>query len=118
MPTREDAPLDPQGRRSLSPEHDLALIRSVIEDVVLVDVLDAETGIDGLAACELLARFRGDGRLRAAIPEVLFETAVRAIDRLEAGSRGVLEYWFATTDSSAWSRRLDELRARLAQSGV
>jgi hypothetical protein len=108
---------------------DLSLVKQAIEAVLSVDedYLDADTACEGLAACEVIARLKGNWGVRDPYtetvdkwveshkivpPEKLIQTALAAIDRICAQQSELLELW-EEDDPSEWHAAVDDLRERV-----
>lgn len=110
---------------------DLALVESALDEVAATgtDYLDSDVACDALAACEVLARLRGQpgytnaytekvdqwvaahkGRI---VPsEGLLARASAAIDRILDEDSELRELW-GESDGEEWRAAVEELRGRL-----
>ncbi len=90
--------------------------------------LDADLASEALAACEVIARLKGQWGLRNAYSEELdkwvlnhpaepsdelVRLAVLAIDRITAGQSELAELWDESDHAGAWRNSVAELRARV-----
>lgn len=108
---------------------DLSLVRRTFEAVLNVgeDYLDADIASEGLAACEVIARLKGNWGLRnpysktidnwveahrISPPENLVHAALAVIDRILAQPSELLELW-EEGDASDWRAAVDDLRDRV-----
>lgn len=110
---------------------DLSLIEDAIEAVMVTgsDYLDSDIAVEALAACEVLARLRGqrgknesdseavDSWVLAhpiAPPTDLVKKAVAAIDRVLTEPSELLELWGESEDKEIWRGAVADLRRRVA----
>jgi hypothetical protein len=108
---------------------DLSLVRQAFEAVLDEgdDYLDADIACEGLAACEVIARLKGNWGVRnsftepvdqwvethkAAPSETLVRTALAVIDRVLAPQSELRELW-EEADASEWRGAVADLRARV-----
>lgn len=110
--------------------HDLSLVESAfgeLEDAG-ADYLDADAACNALAACEVLARLKGNHGYRNAytekvdewaaahaslpIPPALVQRGVAAIERI-LGDRSELRELWDEGDGTSWRATVDDLRRRL-----
>jgi hypothetical protein len=108
---------------------DLSLVRQAFEVVLEVgdDYLDADSALEGLAACEVIARLKGNWGLRNPYseavdnwveahnikpPENLVQAALAVIDRILGPPSELLELW-EEGDASEWRAAVDDLRCRV-----
>lgn len=108
---------------------DLSLVQQAFAGVLAAndEYLEADTAPEGLAACEVVARLKGNWGIRnpytetmdkwvashkIAPPENLIQTALAVIDRVLAPQSELLDLW-AEGDASEWRAAVDELRERL-----
>ena len=111
--------------------NDLSLVESALDEVVArgEDDLDSDFAVEALAACELLARLRGNpgytnaftekvDRWAAAhkdrlIPSAsLLERASAAIDRIIGDDSELREMW-EDVDAGKWLAAVEDLRRRM-----
>ena len=109
--------------------NDLNFVRETLERVLAVgeDYLDADDGCEGLAACEVIARLRGNYGVRNAYTEEvdkwvehqdslpadeLVGSALAVIDRVLAAPSELLELW-EEADATEWRRAVEGLRKRI-----
>jgi 2-methylcitrate dehydratase PrpD len=114
----------------LEAEDDLRLVLIAITGAIGVgeDYLDANLGVEALAACEVVARLKGNWGKRDAYTEIvdawvlahpedpsemLLEGALAAIDRIVRAPSELLELW-EEGDVEAWKTAVADLRARVA----
>jgi hypothetical protein len=108
---------------------DLSLVRQAFEGVLSIadDYLDSDIACEGLAACEVVARLKGNWGLRnpysepvdkwvethkIKLPENLVQSALAVIDRILAPPSELLELW-EEGDASEWRAAVDDLRERV-----
>lgn len=108
---------------------DLSLVRQAIAAVLEAedDSLDAYLAREGLAACEVIARLKGNWGLRNAYSESLdqwvethkinpsedlVQSALAVIDRVLGQSSELRELW-EEDDASEWRLAVDNLRERV-----
>lgn len=109
---------------------DLSLVRQAFEAVLNVtmdDYLDSDIACEGLAACEVIARLKGNNGIRIPFsetldkwvethkitpPENLVQTALTVIDRILTPPSELLELW-KEGDASEWHAAVDDLRDRV-----
>jgi hypothetical protein len=108
---------------------DLRFVQQAFEAVLDADeeYLDADAASEALAACEVIARLKGNWGVRNPYtetvdqwvashkikpPEDLIQTALAVIDRVRAPQSELLELW-EEGDPSAWHAAVDELRERV-----
>lgn len=108
---------------------DLSLVLQAIEAVLEAedDSLDAYLAREGLAACEVIARLKGNWGLRNAYSESLdqwvethqispsenlVQSALAVIDRVLGQSSELRELW-EEGDASEWRQAVDNLRERV-----
>lgn len=92
------------------------------------DYLDADIAVEGLAACEVVARLKGNWGVRnaytepvdnwvnahpTAIPPHLVEQATAVIDRVLSSPSELLELWEDGNDPKEWHKAVSNLRARV-----
>lgn len=109
--------------------NDLRLVRQAFDAVLAAgdDYLDSDIACEGLAACEVIARLKGNWGLRDSYsktvdkwveahklkpPEDLVQTALAVIDRILAPHSELLELW-EEEDGSEWRAAVDDLRNRV-----
>jgi hypothetical protein len=108
---------------------DLSLVRQALEAVLAVgdDYLDADIAGESLAACEVIARLKGNWGLRNPYsetvdnwvkahkikpPENLIQTALTVIDRILAPPSELVKLW-EEEDATEWRGAVDDLRDRV-----
>jgi Domain of unknown function (DUF4259) len=109
--------------------NDLSLVQQAFEAVLAAaeDDLDADIASEGLAACEVVARLKGNWGVRNPYtetvdnwvashkikpPEKLVQTALAVIDRVLAPQSELLDLW-TEDDASEWQAAVNELRERV-----
>jgi hypothetical protein len=109
---------------------DLSLVRETIEGVLAAGSteLDAGEAMEGLAACEVVARLKGNHGVQNVYTEIadqwvkqhaslsvtnLIEPALAAIDRILTEPSELLELW-QEDDPGEWLADVAGLRARVA----
>ena len=109
---------------------DLSFVQETLDRVLTVgkDYLDADDGCEGLAACEVIARLRGNYGVRNAYTEdvdrwvehhnslstdELVDLALAVIDRVLAAPSELLELW-DEGEATEWHNAVDDLRKRVA----
>jgi hypothetical protein len=114
----------------LEKSEDLLAVRRVIgrTPAVADDYLDGDLACETLAACEVIARLRGNWGPRnpytetvdawvephQVVPEPeLVQAAMRAIDRVLDSPSELLELWKESEDFDAWFEAVMELRNRI-----
>ncbi|WP_010586847.1 DUF4259 domain-containing protein [Schlesneria paludicola] len=114
---------------SLEDVDDLSLIRQTLETVLngSDDYLDADVACEGLAACEVIARLKGNWGVRDPYtetidnwvashkvkpPENLIQIALTVIERVLAPQSELLELW-EEGDASEWHVAVNDLRERV-----
>lgn len=106
----------------------LSLIASALGRVLdSDDYLDADAASEGLAACEVIARLKGNGgpsnphtetadqwvrNHPITISSDLVQTALAAVDRILSPSSELLELW-QEGDDTEWQAAVADLRSRL-----
>ena len=110
---------------------DLSRVADAIQRVLEAggEYLDADDAAEALAACEVVARLRGNWGRRDAYtegvdrwveahpgppPPELVAEALAAIDRIATPPSELLELWEESEDSPEWHEALRDLRARVA----
>lgn len=108
---------------------DLSLVSRAFEAVLKEDdeYLDSDIACEGLAACEVIARLKGNWGLRDPYtetidrwveahrirpPDNLVQTAIAVIDRILAPPSELLELW-EEADATEWRAAVDDLRIRV-----
>jgi hypothetical protein len=114
----------------LKAEDDLRPVLVAITGVLGVGdgYLDADLAVEGLAACEVVARLKGNWGMRDVYtetvdawvlahpeepPATLVEGAVAAIDRILRAPSELLELW-EEGDAAEWKAAVADLRSRVA----
>lgn len=109
---------------------DLAVVEEALEAVLQVgdDYLDSDEACAALAACEVLARLKGNFGKRDSYtetvdkwveahpqtpPEPLVEMALKVIDRIRTAPSELLDLW-EESDAAGWSAAVEDLRGRVA----
>lgn len=110
---------------------DLSLVHQTLDAVLNSDeeYLDADAACEGLAACEVIARLKGNWGLKNSYsealdnwvtkhqtepPEELVEMSLNVIDRVLAPQSELLELW-EEGDASEWLAAVADLRERVAK---
>ena len=108
---------------------DLSLVRDTLAQVIEVgeDYLDADMGSEALAACEVVARLKGNWGPRNSYTETVdkwvkmqpqvvsanfVQTAVAVIDRVLTAPSELLELW-EEGDGAEWQNAVKDLRNRV-----
>lgn len=108
---------------------DLSLVRETFDRVIAVgdDYLESDAACEGLAACEVIARLKGNWGIRnpytetidkwieghASLPyEGLVPLATAVIDRVLTTPSELLELW-EEGDATEWKRAVQDLRVRV-----
>lgn len=109
---------------------DLSLVRETFDRVLAAgdDYLDADEASEGLAACEVIARLKGNFGVRNAYTEVvdnwveshsslsvaeLVDPALSVINRILTAPSELLDLW-EEEDATEWRNAVDDLRKRVA----
>lgn len=109
---------------------DLSVITEALATVLECDedYLDADVASCALAACEVIARLRGQPGVRDAYTEAadqwvaahqslrtdaVVKTALQAIDRIVDEDSELLDLWKESDSVGEWKVAVDELRSRL-----
>ena len=110
---------------------DLSLVRKTVANVLEAGsgYLDADIACEGLAACEAIARLKGNWGIRNAYTETLdrwvekhpanppadlVEQALAAIDRILSPPSELAELWDETEERNEWRNAVADLRSRVA----
>ena len=110
---------------------DLKYVRETLARVLSIgdDYLDADEACEGLAACEVIARLKGNWGLRDSYsesldawveqhpqvpPSDLVDLALRVIDRITTEPSELRELWGESDDYDAWVAAVANLRDRVA----
>jgi hypothetical protein len=108
---------------------DLSLVRQAIEGVLAAgdEYLDSDVASEGLAACEVVARLKGNWGLRNPYtepvdqwvdghnitpPENLVEASLAAIERILTPPSELRELW-EESGATAWRAAVEDLRERV-----
>lgn len=108
---------------------DLSIVRAALDRVRAVgsDYLDSDAACEGLAACEVIARLKGNWGVRNAYTEPmdkwvkghaslpfqgLVPPATAVIDRVLTTPSELLELW-EEGDLADWKKAVEDLRARV-----
>jgi Domain of unknown function (DUF4259) len=111
--------------------NDLTPIREAVEKVLAAgaDYLESEVAWEALAACEVIARLKGNWGRRNAYSEAvdvwveahpirppadLVQQALSAIERIESAPSELLELWDEEEPHAEWHAAVADLRARVA----
>jgi hypothetical protein len=114
----------------LEEQRDLSLVRETLERVLehKEEYLDSDPGCEALAACEIIARLKGNWGERDPYtepvdewveshaitpPPGLVEAAVSAIDRILTPPSELLELWGESSEGAEWRKSVEDLRARV-----
>lgn len=109
---------------------DLSLVEAAFDELESVgeDYVDADAACNALAACEVLARLKGNAGYKNSYTEkvdewvtahpqkpsqALLTRAVGAIDRILGKDSELRELWEETDEMSKWRNGVEDLRARL-----
>jgi hypothetical protein len=115
----------------LSEADDLTFVEQTLDEVVEAgdDYLDSDQAFTGLAACEVLARLKGQWGKRdeysrdvddwveshpQTVPKRLIAKAVKVIDRINREPSELLDLWAESDDSAAWRAAVADLRLRVS----
>ena len=115
----------------LEKEKDLALVRKAIAGALDVgeEYLESDEACEALAACEVVARLKGNWGVRNAYtetidkwvethpgtpPDDLIANAIAAIDRILSAQSELLELWDEDGENKEWHEAMNDLRARVA----
>src|SRR5262249_29364053 len=115
---------------ALKEVNDLSLVVQAIASVLGTqdDYLDADVACEGLAACEVIARLKGNWGARNAYTEPvdnwvtahpipvssdLVEQATAVIDRVLSPPSELLDLWKDGKEPQDWHRAVSDLRARV-----
>jgi hypothetical protein len=116
---------DLEAARDLSPV--VETLARAIE--VEAEILDADVGCEALAACEVVARMKGNWGVRDASTEKLdawvrkratppskelISQALAAIDRVLTAPSELVELWDESDENADWHGAVADLRARVA----
>jgi hypothetical protein len=114
----------------LEDTHDLALVTSALQAVVGsgAEPLDADLACEALAACEVIARLKGQWGARDAYTEIvdawvvahpaaptsdLVSAATTAIDRVLSPPSDLVDLWNDSADAEQWRAAVADLRERV-----
>jgi len=112
---------------------DLSLVIGAIGPVATRgdDYLDSDEACEAIAACEVIARLKGNWGKRDAYtetidnwvqahpiapPDELVQQALKAIDRILASPSELMELWDEGGFNEEWHAKMADLRARIAGS--
>jgi hypothetical protein len=115
---------------ALEEANDLTPIRQALEAVLSSgeEYLDSDIACEGLAACEVIARLKGNWGPRDSYtetvdkwvethkiepPEELVQAALRVVDRVLTPPSELLELW-EEGDAGEWHAAVDDLRDRIS----
>lgn len=110
---------------------DLALVRETLARVIAAgdDYLDPDEACEGLAACEVIARLKGNWGARNAYTETvdiwvedhpgqppteLVSLAAAVIDRVLSAPSELMELWDEDGENQEWHDAVADLRLRVA----
>ncbi|MEA3308039.1 MAG: DUF4259 domain-containing protein [Chloroflexota bacterium] len=110
---------------------DLSLVRKTLTRVLAVgnEYLDSDAACEGLAACEVIARLKGNWGIRDAYtesldqwvenhpiepPTDLVNQALAAIDRVLTVPSELMELWDEGGENKEWHDAVEDLRSRVA----
>ncbi len=110
---------------------DLSLARNALASVLDIgpDYLDADIACEGLAACEMVARLKGNWGARNEYTETLdqwveehpfnppadlVDQALAVIDRILAPSSELRDLWEEGGQNAEWMAAVQDLRSRVA----
>src|SRR5690606_30723058 len=89
------------------------------------DYLDSDLAAEAIAACEVIARLRGNWGKRSAysedldawieanpadVPDALIQQAVKVLDRIEGENSELAELWDDGGRNETWHSEIDDLR--------
>jgi Domain of unknown function (DUF4259) len=111
---------------------DLSLVEATFERVLGIGnaYLEADVACEALAACEVVARLKGNWGShdvytetvdrwveahRGTPSQALIARALAAIDRVLSPASELLESWKTSADTSAWHEAVRDLRSRVAR---
>lgn len=110
--------------------NDLSLVHETFEAVLNADdFLDSDIACEGLAACEVVARLKGNWGVRNSYsedvdkwviahpikpPETLVKTALAVIDRVLAANSELREIW-EDANATEWLAAVADLRERVSR---
>ena len=113
----------------LAERKDLSLVHETLLTVASGDCyLDADDASEALAACEVVARLKGDGGPRNAyteavdewveahpqpVPLELVALATAAIDRILGENSELAELWAESESAAEWRAAVEDLRRRV-----
>jgi len=114
----------------LEESEDLALVEETFEQIEEngEEYLESDLGSEALAACEVIARLKGNWGPRNAYtesldnwvinhplcpPVELIQNALAAIDRIMTSPSELLEVWFEDSDKDEWLKVVADLRSRV-----
>jgi Domain of unknown function (DUF4259) len=115
----------------LEDSHDLSLVRETLTRILAVgnEYLDSSDACEGLAACEVVARLKGNWGVRDAHTESvdtwvqnnsiqpssdLINQALAVIDRVLTAPSELMELWDETAEKEEWHESVADLRSRVA----
>lgn len=114
---------------ALEEKNSLNFVEKTLEAIIAVggEYLDSDEACEALAACEVVARLKGNWGKRdpytttvdkwvdanAQVPaDSLVELAIKVIDRVQTEPSELLELW-EESDGEAWKEAIDSLRERV-----
>ena len=115
----------------LEESEDLEFLNATLDEVLSIgdDFLDEDLACEGLAACEVVARLKGNWGERNAYTEAAddwveahaifaplapVEKALAVIERVLGDSSGLRDLWEDDGENPEWRAALADLRARVA----
>lgn len=110
---------------------DLSLVRETLANVLAVgtEYLDSDIACEGLAACEVIARLKGNWGMKNAYtesldkwvtehpanpPTDLVDQALAAIDRILTPPSELRELWDEEGENTEWRDAVNDLRSRVS----
>ncbi len=112
--------------------NDLSLVHNTLAQVIATGAEYLESGVacEGLAACEVIARLKGNWGIRDAYTEVidnwvqrhpmeppieLISQALAVIDRVLTIPSELMEAWAQVSENEQWREAVADLRSRVAK---
>lgn len=107
---------------------DLSPVQEALDAALEDDYIEADVGSAALAACEVIARLKGNWGKRDSYtedvdkwveanpqtpPQELVDTALKVIDLVRSESSELVEIW-EDADASDWLKAVENLRGRVA----
>lgn len=109
---------------------DLTAVSVALNAVIQVggEYLDSDLAAEAIAACEVVARLRGNWGKRSAysedldawieanptnVPDTLIQQAVKVLDRIQGENSDLQELWDEGERNETWHSEIDDLRNRV-----